>query len=179
MGQRGSDQAQAAQQSATNISGTAEGNAGALYGTLAPQLQSSMANPQGFSPTDLAKMDTATMQTAGGTQSAATGAGALRAARTGNAGGSDAAIAQAARTGGETASAGALGTQIKNAQLKEQQREQATSGMEGLYGTNMGASVNALNSVAANVNADTNNESNGWNWTKAWNTIAGPWAGHT
>ena len=163
---RGSDQANAAATSASNISGTAAGNAGALYSTLAPALESEMANPQGFNPVDMARMNTSTMQTAGGTQAAAQGEGALRAARTGNIGGSDAAIAKSARTGGELASEGALSTQIKNAQLKEQQRNAATSGLEGLYGTDTGASVNALGEVAQNVNADTNAENASWDWTK-------------
>ena len=171
MGQRGNDQANAAATSASNISSTAAGNAGALYSTLAPSLESTMANPQGFNPVDMAKMDTATMQTAGGTQAAAQGEGALRAARTGNAGGSDAAIAKAARTGGEIASEGALSTQIKNAVLKQQQRQEATSGLEGLYGANTGASVNALGQVASNVNADTNAENASWDWTKGMDSI--------
>jgi len=170
---RGNDQAKAAATSASNISSTSAGNAGALYSTLAPSLESTMANPQGFSPVDLAKMDTSTMQTAGGTQAAAQGAGALRAARTGNLGGSDAAVAKAARTGGEIASEGALSTQIKNALLKQQQRELATRGLEGLFSTNTGASVNALGQVASNINADTNAENASWDWTKGLGAVSG------
>ena len=170
---RGSDAATGAATSAQNISNTSAGNAGALYSTLAPSLESEMANPQGYSPIDIAKMDTAAMQTAGGTQSAAEGEGALRAARTGNIGGSDAATAKAARTGGELASEGALSTQIRNAQLKQHQRDQATSGLEGLYGTNTGASVNSLGEVASNVNADTNAENASWDWTKGVSAIGG------
>ncbi len=170
---RGNQQASAAATSASNISGTSAGNAGALYSTLAPSLESTMANPQGFSPVDMAKMDTASMQGAGGSQAAAQGAGALRAARTGNIGGSDAAIAKSARTGGELASEGALSTQIKNAALKQKQREMATAGLEGLYGTNMGASVNALGQVASNINADTNAENASWDWTRGVGAISG------
>ena len=170
---RGNDQAQAAATSASNMSGTLAGNAGALYSTLAPSLEATMAAPQGFSPTDMAKMDTATMQTAGGSQAAAQGAGALRAARTGNLGGSDAAMAKAARTGGEIASEGALATQIKNAALKQQQRELATRGLESLYGTNTGASVNALGQVASNINANTDAENASWDWTKGVGAMSG------
>ncbi len=168
---RGSEPASTAATSAQNISNVSGGNAGALYSTLAPALESQMANPQGFNPVDLARMDTATMQTAGGTQSAAVGAGSLRAARTGNVGGSDAAIADAARKGGEIASEGALGTQIKNAQLKQHQRDQAASGLQGLYGGERGASVGALGQVASNVNADTNAENASWDWTKGVDSV--------
>lgn len=174
---RGSDQANNAATTAQNISTTASGNAGALYSTLAPALQSEMANPQGFSPVDMARMDTSAMQSAGGTQAAAVGEGALRAARTGNIGGSDAATAKAARTAGEIASEGALSTQIKNAQLKQHQRDQATSGLENLYGTNTGASVNSLGEVASNVNADTNAENASWDWTKGVGAISGALSG--
>ena len=163
---RGNDTASGAATSAQNISSTAAGNAGALYGTLAPQLEAEAAHPAGFAPADLAAMDTSVQQSAGGTQAAATGAGGLMAARTRNAGAPMAAVAKAARTGGEIASEGALGTQIKNAGLEESQRQAANSELGNLYGVNQGSSVNALGQVAGNINADTNAENASWDWTK-------------
>ena len=168
---RGSDQANGAANSAQGISNVAGSNAGSLYSTLAPQLESEAAHPAGFAPTDLAAMDTANRQAAGGTMAAATGQGGLMAARTRNAGAPMAAIAQAARTSGEQASEGALATQIKNATMKESQRRAALGGLEGLYGTNMGTSVNALGQVAGNVNASTNAENASWDWTKGLDAI--------
>ncbi len=53
---------------------------------------------------------------------------------------------------------------------KERQKEQALSGLEGLYGTTSGASNNALGNVAANVNANTNAEHQSWD---AFNNITG------
>ena len=42
-----------------------------------------------------------------------------------------------------------------------------------MYGTNMGASVNALGQVASNVNADTNAENASWDWTKGLEAVSG------
>lgn len=163
---RGSDQARGAATSAQGISNTAGGNAQGLYSTLAPELLTEATHPSGFAPTDLAAMDTAGQQSAGGTQAAAVGQGALKAARTRNAGGSDAAIEQSSRDAGEQLSRGALGTQILNAKTKEGQREGALHGLEGLFGTNLGSSVGALGQVASNINADTNAANASWDWAK-------------
>lgn len=163
---RGSEQARGAATSAQNISGTSAGNSGALYSTLAPQLAADAAAPSGMTPTDIAAVNTAEQQSAGGTQSAATGEAGLTAKRTRNAGSTGATIAKAARSGGELASEGALSTQIKNAGLKQSQRDRALTGMQNLYGINTGASVNALGEVANNVNADVNAKNASWNWAK-------------
>jgi hypothetical protein len=88
------------------------------------------------------------------------------AARTRNAGVSDAATAASAKSAGQTLGKENLGVDLANEQLKQQQRNQATSGLEGLYGTNTGASVNSLGQVAENVNANTNAASQSWDWAK-------------
>ena len=170
---RGSSEAKGAATSAQNISNTSANNAAGLYGTLAPQLQAEAAHPSGIAPTDLASMNTATQQSAGGGQAAAVGQGALRAARTGNAGASDAAIADSARTQGQTASKAALGTQMANAELKSKQQQAGLSGLGSLYGTTSGNSVGALGQVASNVNANTNAEDASWNWTKPISALSG------
>jgi hypothetical protein len=163
---RGSDAAQTAANSANAISGQTSANANALYGTLAPELESEVANPQGINPVDMANLQTSAQQSAGGSEAAGVGQGLLHAARTRNAGGADAAIAKSARSAGENLSKGVLGTQIQNAREKERQQESATSGLEGLYGTNLGESVGSLGQVANNVNANTNSSNASWDWAK-------------
>lgn len=163
---RGSGQAQTAGNSGNGFASSDFGNAQSLYGTLAPELESQAAHPAGFAPSDLAAQNTAAQQSAGGTQSAATGQAGLLAARTRNSGAASAATGKAARTGGELASEGALGTQIKNAQLKNQQQQQAQSGLASLYGTTLGGSNNALGEVANNVNANTEAANASWDWAK-------------
>lgn len=164
---RNSGAAETAANSANNISSTAAGGAGNLYGVLAPELESEIANPSGFGPAEMAQMETAQQQSAGGAEGAAEGAGDLEAARTRNAGGAQAAIASGARSADKTLSQGVLGTQIANAKLKAQQQQEATGGLENLYNTEEGSSIGALGEVASNVNANTNQQNASWDWVKA------------
>jgi hypothetical protein len=131
-----------------------------------PELQAEATNPQGYGPAELAEMNTAGQQSAGGTQSGATGEGALLAARTKNPGTAAAAIGQSARTAGEIASKGALGTQVANAQLKQRQQQAGLTGEENLTGLETGAGLTALGQVAPDVNANTGAANESWNWAK-------------
>jgi hypothetical protein len=163
---RGSSQATTAATDATNLSSTYAGNAGALYSTLAPSLVSQAAHPQGIAPPDLAAADTAAQESAGGTQSAAVGQGALRAARTRNAGGADAAIAAGSRASGQDLAKAAVTTRLKNASVKDSQRSQALSGEQSLLGEQAGAGNASLGIVPQAVNANTNEENASWDWSK-------------
>ncbi len=163
---RGSDQATTAATNAGNLSSGLEGNASNIYSTLAPQLQAEAAHPSGISPTDLAAIDTATKQTSGGTQAGATGQGALLAARTRNAGGADAAIANAARSGGEQQSQDTLETQAANEKLKERQQQAGLSGLEGLYNTDTAAGIQSAGQIAPDINANTSAANESWDWAK-------------
>ena len=165
MGSHNTTATNAATNAGTLASGL-EGNASNIYGTLAPQLQAEASHPSGISPTDLAAIDTASKQTSGGTQAGATGQGALLAARTRNAGGADAAIANAARSGGEQQSQATLETQMANEKLKEHQQQAGLSGLGGLYGENLSGGLQSASQVAPDVNADTNAYNSSWDWTK-------------
>jgi len=162
----GSNAANTAANNANAISTNSTTNAGSLYSTLTPQLESEAAAPSGFAPADLAAMDTAAEDSAGGTEAATVGQGGLLGARTRNSGAPGAAIAKGARTAGEIASKGALGTQLQNAQLKQDQHQAGLSGEENLLAGQMGESTGALGDVASNVNANTNAENASWDWTK-------------
>lgn len=130
---------------ANAISSTAAGNANSLYGTLAPELQAESAHPGGYTPTQLAAQGTAAQQSAGGSQAATVGQAGLLGARTGNKGAGDAAIAAGQRTAGDQLSKAATGIQTNNAGLEQKQQQAGISGMENLYGTNMGSAIGALN----------------------------------
>lgn len=149
---RGSEPAQ-------NAATSSYANAASLYGPLSTQLMSDVAHPAGINPVDLARMDTAALQTGGGSNGSAVGQGALRSARTRNAGGADAAIASAARTGAETASGGILRNRLASSELANQQRERALSGLNSLFAENLGGGTNA-------VNADVNAKNASWDWAK-------------
>lgn len=152
---RGSTTAVDAAKSAQGISNTLGGQSSSVYNDLAPELESQMAHPAGYSQPDLAAMQTTAMQSAGGTQAGATGQGALKAARTGNVGSADAAIEQSARDAGQQLSKSALGVQTSNAALKQKQMEDAQRELGGLYNTSTGGSIGALGQVASNVDANT------------------------
>jgi len=141
-------------------------NANSLYGTLAPELTQEVMNPRGFTPTEKAAMNTAGRQSAGGSMAGAVGQGGLKAARTRNAGGSDAAIQESARNAGEEASNAALKTEMADTGLKEHERESGLSGLEGLTNSQTGASIGALGIVPQAVNADTNAQNASWDWSK-------------
>ncbi len=163
---RGSDQATQAASSAQGLSNQYSGNAGATYGALMPELASEAAHPAGFNPTDLARMNTAAQQSEGGSNAGAVGQGALLAGRTKNPGVAAAAIPEATRESGETASKNALGIQTKNAMLKEDQRQAGLKGLQGLNATETGAGISALGEVAPNVQADTAAKNQSWDWAK-------------
>lgn len=129
---------------AQSMSSGLNSNASNLYGFLAPELTAEASAPSGYSPTDLATMNTAAQQSAGGGQAAAVGQGALLAGRTHNAGSADAAIGRASQAAGENLSNAALRTTMANADLKQKQKQEGIAGLENLYGTDLNGSMNAL-----------------------------------
>lgn len=165
--------------SASTAINTAQGNASDLnakgsgiFSDIAPTLESTMANPQGFNPADEAAMETGAQQSAGGTQAAAVGQGGLLAARTRNPGAASKAISDASRGAGEQLSKNLLGIRTANAQLKQHQRDTATSGLEGLYNTNVSGGNAALGEVAPLVKANTEAAAND-PWNQFWSQLAG------
>lgn len=149
---------------ATGMSSGLYGQAGNLYGSLAPTLQTEAAHPAGYSPTQIASMNTAAQQSAGGSNAGAAGQGALLASRTKNAGTADAAIGQSTRQSGQNLSKAAVDTQLDNANLQQKQQQQGISGEEGLYGTDLGASQTALGlSNSALTGAAQSSSDNIWN----------------
>lgn len=168
---RGSDQANAASTASVGQNQQLFGGGQALYSTLAPQLTAQAANPAGFGPETLSRMDTAAEQGAGGGQAAATGQGALEESRTRNAGGAGMALSKAARESGKNLANSQLQARIANEGLKEEQRSTAQKGLEGLYGAQLQGSGEAAGNVAKNVNANAEQENASWGWAK---NILGP-----
>jgi hypothetical protein len=163
---RGNAQADQGAKSGLANSNNLSAASSANYATLMPELQAQMAHPAGFSQPDLSAMETASEQTEGGAAGGAAGQGALLASRMKNPGTASAAVAQSARNAGEQLSKNSLGIRTANAGLKEQQREGAQNGLEGLYNTGVSGSNQALGETANNVNANTNAENASWNWAR-------------
>lgn len=164
---RGSTQATGAATQAQTNSGAQLGAANNISSLLVPTLENQIANPQGINPTDLAAMRTSNEQAAGGSTAAAVGQGALRAARTRNAGAPAAATAQGVQNAGEQLSTANLDTNLANQKAKLGQQSQATSELGSLYGTNINAGNNALGQVAGDVNANTNAENASYDWANS------------
>jgi hypothetical protein len=131
---------------ASGLAGLYSSNAANTYGALAPTLASESATPQGYSPAQQAAQTTAAEQTAGGGAAGATGGALLRAARTRNIGSAQPAISQASRVASQDLSQTNAGIQKASADLGAKRQSQAQSGLEGLYGENVGAGISALNS---------------------------------
>ena len=163
---RGSTQATTAATSAGNLGASLEGNASGLYGELAPQLETQVANPQGMGPTELANLRTSNMETAGGSQAGGVGAGGLLAARTRNAGGAQGAIASSARSASKELGGANLKTNLANEQLKERERESGLTGLENLTLGETGAGIQSAGQIAGDVNANTGAENASWDAMK-------------
>ena len=169
---RGSNQANTAATSANNLSNAYADNASNIYGALTPELEGMASHPAGMSPSDLAKANTSVLQSAGGSNASSVGQGALLGARSRNAGAPAAAIAESVREGGQRAGEGTLGVDLANEKLKQQQQQEGLGGLQSLYGSNLGGSINALGETAANVNANTNAYNSSYDWA---NSILDPY----
>jgi hypothetical protein len=139
--------------------GIAQGNANQLYGQgqgvgsfITPQLESEAVNPEGYTPQQLAYMNTAGQQSVGGSTSGITGTANLEAARTRNAGGFQGAIGSGSRAASKNLSQLALQTQMGQAQLQQQQKQQALQALQSLYGTDISDSLGYLNSSDTAIN---------------------------
>lgn len=150
-------------------------NANDVYSTLDPQLKAEATAPQGYGQGDLAAMNTAVGQSTGGATAGAVGQAGLTAARTGNRGGFQGALGESAREGMRTNADAALKIQGANADLKQRQQQAGIQGLQGLYGTNVNATLSSLGLAPGAINAETQAGNNGWlqNTLNTINTLDG------
>jgi len=142
-------------------SGTAQSNSNQLSsagtkinGYLTPTLEAEANNPQGYTPQQMAYMNTASQQSLGGSTAGVTGQANLTAARTRNAGGFQGAIGSGSRAGARQLSQNALGIQTQQAQLQQQQRQQALQALQSLYGVDESTALGYLNSSNSALNME-------------------------
>jgi hypothetical protein len=134
-----------------------------VYGGLEPTLAARAATPMGYTPQQQASINTAGQQSAGGSTAAAVGQGGLYAARTRNPGAAQTAIGSANRAAGANLSRSAVGTQVESANLGQQNQRAALGGLQGVYGTDVGGGIGALNSSnQALQGASQSNENEFW-----------------
>jgi hypothetical protein len=113
----------------------AKGNA--AYNAAFPELVSEAGGDKGYTQSQLAGMNTANQQAAGGSTAGVTGQAGLISGRTRNPGSMAAAVGQATRGAAQIEGQRALGIQEQNAQLAQQKQQKALSELGGLYGTNV------------------------------------------
>jgi hypothetical protein len=142
---------------AQSDSSTLGGDAGAISSYLTPQLEAQANNPQGYTPQQMAYMDTASQQSLGGGAAATTGEGDLTAARTRNAGEFEGAIGDADRADEKQLSQNALGVQTSQANLQQQQKAQALQSLQSLYGVDESTALGYLGDSNSALGAENQN----------------------
>ena len=158
-----------ATQAASQAAGTAAKTGGEygeaaqdVSGTLVPQLKGDVTNPQGIQPTAKNAMLVSGLEGAGGVASGIAGEEGLRSARSRNIGGSAGVLDEAAREKMRTSAGVGLDVATKNAMLQQQQRASALKGLEGLYGTDVGAQLKAQSLVPEDIDAWAKANQTGW-----------------
>jgi len=129
---------------ANTAAGTAQSEAGTERGTLLPMLQREATGTQGLTPTQRNQYMVSSQEALGGTNAGLTGEANLATARTRNAGGFASALDEAAR---QKARAAATTTQNVNnisTQLAQERQRQALQQLQGLYGTDTSAGLQAM-----------------------------------
>ena len=158
--------AQAAASGAAKTAGTTAAgygtSAGAIGAPLTKTLQNDVNNPIGFTPTETNNMLVAGEQGAGGATSGIAGAAGLNAMRTRNTGALSGVLDQAARTKQQQLSQNALGVQNESAKLAQAKRASALSGLQGLYGTDVGAQLKAMGVQDSDINSEIAAGQSGW-----------------
>lgn len=165
---------QGAAQAGTNASGYGA-QASGIGNTVIPTLERDVNNAPGFSPTQKNAMLVAGEQGAGGAAAGITGQAGLNAMRTRNTGATSSVLDQAARRQAQTLSQNALGVENKNANLEQQQRAQGLSGLEGMYGTDVGAQLKSMG--IQNQDLDTAIQAGNSGWLQNSEGVLGTLAG--
>lgn len=158
---------------AQNQSGSAynqANNAASQYGaegqgigsTLTPFLTSELEHPQGYSQGDESAMLAAGLGGAGGADSGIAGQANEEAAVSRNAGGFQSALDDAARQRMKASAGMSEGIAAKDADLKQQQQQDAARGLQGMYGTDTSGMLDAMNQEHGDINSEVNAGNSGW-----------------
>jgi hypothetical protein len=127
-------------QTSTNTSGTLGSNAQSINSVVTPELKQMATNPTGIAPTDVNAMKVGAAQTAGAATAAGNEAATLRAERSGNTAGTATAEDANARNRAKILADTNLSITGKNADVKQNQQQNALKELSQLYGTNVSGS---------------------------------------
>lgn len=163
--------AQKAANTATNEGSRYGSTASDIASTLVPEYRREATNPTGFMPQDVNAMLVGGEQGAGGSAASLAGEAGLGAARSRNSGALAGTLGEIARSKGRQLSENALNVQTMQAREKQRQRSEGLRGLEGVYGTDVGAELKEQGLVPEDINAMLNANKTGWgkdlmDWTQ-------------
>ena len=156
------NQAANAGKTATQVGGQYGAQAGQVGSELIPTLERDINSPIGFTPEEKNRQLVASEMGAGGATAGITGQAGLQAMRTRNSAGISGVLDQAARTRQQALSGNALNVENRSDMLAQQKRSDALRQLQGVYGTDVSAQLNAMNQVPSDVNAGVNAGNSGW-----------------
>lgn len=151
------------------------GDASQIGGTLTPFLTQRLTNPSGYSQSDMGAMLANAMGSAGGATSGITGQANLQAGRSRNDAGFSTALDDAARQKTAASAQASEGVAANNANLKQDQSNNAAKMLSGLYGTDVGAQNSSLNTADQATATGIQAGQSGWlqNLTGILNSVGG------
>jgi hypothetical protein len=133
-----------------------------IGGQLTPFLTQRLNNPQGYSQGDMGAMLANVLGSSGGATAGVTGQANLQAGRARNDAGFSGALDAAARDRTQAAAGASEGIAANNANLKQDQSNNAAKMLSGLYGTDVGAQDSALNTANQATQVGLDAGKSGW-----------------
>jgi hypothetical protein len=157
-------------QSAATKDATTAGTTAAGYGstaanegsTLNPFYTSEMKATHGFNPNQVNELLTAAEAGGGGANGALMGQAQQEAARTRNASGFTKSLDEAARDKSKAAAGASEGVAAEDVMGAKKLNQEGASGMEGLYGTNVGAQLKAMGQQNEDIGTALQAGQTGW-----------------
>src|SRR5271170_134759 len=156
------NQANSAVNTAGSTATTLGTEAQGIGANLTPFLTQEMLHPSGIGQAGLGAEESAALGGAGGAASGLTGMADQRAAVSRNAGGYQAALADAARSREKAAAGASEGIEAQNQNLMQQQQQEGATGLNNLYKTDTSGMLESQGQEAPDVNAETNAGKSGW-----------------
>lgn len=156
------DDAQKAQGTASQTAGAYGSAATGVNGTLTPVLTNEALHPTGFTPQQKNAQLVAGEQGAGGATGAVAGTAGLQANRSRNSGALSSVLDSAARAKSQAFSGGAENVATKDAALQQANKQAGVSGLEKMYGTDVGAQLGSEGQVSSDINAGVAANNTGW-----------------
>ena len=162
MARQAQSQANGLVQGANSTAANYGSGASTISSTLIPFLTRELNNPGGISQQDQTAMLSASQGGAGGLAGGLATKAAERAGATGNASGVTSALDDIARERMKAAAGGSEAIAGENAETKLNQQQEGAKGLAGLYGTDVGAQLNAMGVQNNAIGQEVNAGNHGW-----------------